>query len=149
LGVVRHITPRSVIIRTKNSYTVIVPNATIINETVHNWNYSRGFIAFDDIFITVPYSADPLFVKSIIEKVLDANTDLLKSPKPIIRLENFGENGYEFLLRGFLSSNKTLEIWDIASNVRLALVQALQKEGIYIALPTRLIINEQQRTIKE
>ncbi len=149
LGVVRHITPRSVIIRTKNSYTVIVPNATIINETVHNWNYSRGFIAFDDIFITVPYSADPLFVKSIIEKVLDANTDLLKSPKPIIRLENFGENGYEFLLRGFLSSNKTLEIWDIASNVRLALVQALQKESIYIALPTRLIINEQQRTIKE
>lgn len=149
LGVVRHITPRSVIIRTKNSYTVIVPNATVINETVLNWNYSRGFIAFDDIFITVPYSADPLFVKSLIEKVLDANPDLLKSPKPIIRLENFGDNGYEFLLRGFLSSNKTLEIWDIASNVRFALVQALQKEGINIAIPTRVIIQEQQRTIKE
>ncbi len=149
LGVVRHITPRSVIIRTKNSYTVIVPNATVINETVLNWNYSRGFIAFDDIFVTVPYTADPLQVKSIIEKVLDANPDLLKSPRPIIRLENFGENGYEFLLRGFVSSNKTLEIWDIASNVRFSLVQALQKEGINIAVPTRLLINAPARSIKE
>jgi len=149
LGIVRHITPRSVIIRTKNSYTVIVPNATIINETIFNWNYSRGFIAFDDILLTIPYTADPIVVKSIIEKVLDANPDLLKSPKPIIRLENFGDNGYEFLLRGFLSSNKTLEIWDVASTVRLTLVIALQKEGINIATPTRLIITGNGRSIKE
>lgn len=143
LGVVRHITPRSVIIRSKNSFTIIMPNTMVINQPVLNWNYSRGFIAFDDILFTVPYNVDPLFVKTIAAEVLDANTDILKSPRPIIRLENFGENGYEFLLRGFLSSNKTLDIWDIASNVRLALVQTLQKNGISLAVPTRLILSKE------
>jgi small-conductance mechanosensitive channel len=143
LGVVRHITPRSVIIRAKNSYTIIMPNTMIINQPVFNWNYSRGFIAFDDITFTVPYTADPLVVKTIIAQVLDANTDILKSPRPIIRLENFGDNGYEFMLRGFLSSNKTLDIWDIASNVRLSLVQALQKNGIFLAVPTRLVLTKE------
>ncbi len=148
LGFVRHITPRSVILRTKNSYTVIMPNAMIINQPVINWNYSRGFIAFDDISFTIPYSIDPLRVKQIIAEVLDANTDILKSPKPIIRLENFGENGYEFMLRGFLSSNKTLEIWDIASEIRFALVQALQKHNISIAVPTRVIFTKPHKALE-
>lgn len=149
LGVVRHLTPRSVIIRSKNSYTIIMPNTMVINQPVLNWNYSRGFIAFDDILFTVPYSVDPLFVKTIVAEVLDANTDILKSPRPIIRLENFGESGYEFLLRGFLSSNKTLEIWDIASNVRMALVQALQKNGISLAVPTRLVLTQELTKVSD
>lgn len=143
LGVVRHITPRSVIIRAKNSYTIIMPNTMVINQPVLNWNYSRGFIAFDDILFAVPYGVDPLIVKNIVAEVLESNTDILKSPRPIIRLDNFGENGYEFLLRGFLSSNKTLDIWDIASDVRLSLVQALQKHGISIAVPTRIVFTRQ------
>lgn len=148
LGFVRHITPRSVILRTKNSYTVIMPNAMIINQPVINWNYSRGFIAFDDILFTIPYTIDPLKVKQIIAEVLDANTDILKSPKPIIRLDNFGENGYEFMLRGFLSSNKTLDIWDIASEVRFALVEALQKNNIAIAVPMRIVFTKPHKTLE-
>lgn len=149
LGVVRHITPRSVIIRAKNSYTIVMPNTMVINQPVLNWNYSRGFIAFDDILFTVGYSVDPLKVKNIVAEVLDANTDILKSPRPIIRLENFSENGYEFLLRGFLSSNKTLEIWDVASDVRFALVQALQKHGITVAIPTRIIYTQPMNKITD
>lgn len=149
LGVVRHITPRSVIIRAKNSYTIVMPNTMVINQPVLNWNYSRGFIAFDDILFTVPYTTDPILVKNIAVDVLDANTDILKSPRPIIRLENFGENGYEFMLRGFLSSNKTLDIWDIASDVRFALVHALQKHGISVAVPTRIILTKQMNKISD
>jgi small-conductance mechanosensitive channel len=141
-GVVRHITPRSVIIREKNSYTIIMPNTMVINQPVYNWNYSRGFIAFDDIVFAVPYKVDPLQVKNIIVQVLDNNVDILKSPRPIIRLENFGENGYEFLVRGFLSSNKTLDIWDVASDVRYAMVKALLKEEISLAVPTRMVFTQ-------
>jgi len=140
-GVVRHITPRSVIIRTKNSYTVIVPNSSIINQAVHNWNYSRGFIAFDDIVFTIPYSTDPLKVRAIVTEVLDGNPDLLKTPRPILRLEDFSENGYQFLIRGFISSNRTLDMWDIASDIRFALVQAFRAHDIAIAVPTRILVS--------
>jgi small-conductance mechanosensitive channel len=139
-GVVRHITPRSVIIRTKNSYSIIVPNSSIINQPVHNWNYTRGFVAFDDITFTVPYSIDPLKVRAIVTEVLDSNPDLLKTPRPILRLEDFSENGYAFMIRGFISSNRTLDMWDIASDVRFALVQAFRAHDIAIAVPTRVLV---------
>jgi small-conductance mechanosensitive channel len=139
-GFVRHITPRSVILRAKNSYTLVIPNSTVIAQPLRNWNYMRGYVAFDDITVTIPYAIDPVKVKEIIADVLNSSHILLKIPAPIIRLENFGENGYEFLVRGFVSSDKTVEIWDIASDIRLQLVQALRKNNIVIAVPTRAVV---------
>ena len=65
-GVVRRITPRSVEIRRKNSTTVIIPNVQVTSRTVANWNHARGFIAFDDIMVTIPYKVDPEQVRELI-----------------------------------------------------------------------------------
>jgi small-conductance mechanosensitive channel len=140
VGVVRKITPRSVIIRRKNSNTVVVPNTQLLTKPVINWNYVQGFLAFDDIMLTVGYKEDPEKIKNILFQVLDKHAYILKSPKPIIRLENFTEAGFEFLVRGFLSSNYTLDQWDIASDVRIALVKELRKQGIEISVPMRIMI---------
>ena len=53
-GVVRRITPRSVELRRKNSTTVIIPNVMATTRSVANWNHARGFVAFDDILVTIP-----------------------------------------------------------------------------------------------
>ena len=45
MGVVRKITPRSVMLRRKNSTTIIVPNSHIVSKSIENWNYVRNFIA--------------------------------------------------------------------------------------------------------
>ncbi|MFC1843087.1 hypothetical protein ACFLYU_05520 [Candidatus Dependentiae bacterium] len=60
---------------------------------------------------------------------------MLKSPKPIVRLQNFGPNGYDFLIRGFLSSHYTLDMWDIESDIRLAPTKELREHNINIAIP--------------
>lgn len=138
-GVVRHITLRSVILRIKNSVTVFIPNSQIISKNVVNWNYSRTFFAFDDILLTVPYSSDPEHIKEIILKVLDNNTNILKNPSPIIQLRDFTDNGYQFLIRGFMSSDKVLEQADIASDVRIQLVKKLRSLGIEVGSPTRTV----------
>src|SRR6202012_3409216 len=126
VGVVRHITPRSIIIRQRNSVTVIIPNSRVVMQPVLNWSYSRSFLAFNDIFFTVPFSSDPHFVRQLMLQVLDSNKNLLKTPAPIVRLEDFNDNGYRFLVRGFLTSDKVLDQWDIASDVRLELVKQLR-----------------------
>jgi small-conductance mechanosensitive channel len=142
-GVVRKITPRSIIIRRKDSYTIIVPNYTILTQVINNWSYARNFIAFEDIHLTISYKADPLKVKNIIQKVLDESTDVLKSPKPIIRLHEFGEYGLVFLVRGFLSNINILRRWDIASDIRFEILAKLREEKIKVAVPTRLILQEE------
>lgn len=145
MGVVRKITPRSVVLRRKNSTMIIIPNSYVTNNPIVNWNYIRGFIAFNDITVVVSYKDDPIKAKEIFERVLDMSPYILKNPKPVIRLENFGVNGYEFIVRGYISSNYTLDQWNIASEVRLQIVKALQEHKMHPALPIRLMVNYQDR----
>lgn len=149
VGVVRNITPRSVVIRKKNSMTIVVPNTSVINKPISNWNYSRGFFAFDDILITVAYSADPHKTRSILLKVLEDNPYILKHPRPVVRLDSFGEYGFVFMVRGYLSSNYTLDMWDIASDVRLTIVSEFKKHGIEIALQTKILLDYAERIRKQ
>jgi small-conductance mechanosensitive channel len=143
-GVVRKITPRSIILRRRDSYTIIVPNSMILSRPINNWNYARNFVGFDDIDFTVPFDVDPTVVRSLIVRVLENNPDILKSPRPIIRLNDFGENGYTFKVRGFISDVNILRKWDIASDVRFGLTKIFKEHNIKIAVPTRVIINKQE-----
>lgn len=144
-GVVRKITARAVILRRKNSITLVVPNSIMISRTIVNWNYTRNFIAFDDIHVTVDYGEDPDRVRQILYSVVESYPNILKNPKPWVRLDHFGEFGYEFMVRGFISSVYTLEKWEIASNIRINIVKKFDEENIKIALPTRLLLTRMNR----
>ena len=135
LGVVKKIGPRAVILRRKNSVTIVVPNSQILKTAIYNWNYTRGYLAFDDIIFSVPFDCDPMQVKKILYQVLSASPDVLKVPEPLIRLDDFSDKGYTFMVRGYISSSNTLVQWTIASDVRLAIVVALKEHGIEVAQP--------------
>jgi len=143
-GVVRKITARSVILRRKNSTTYVVPNSQMIKKVIVNWNYRPGFVAFDDVIVSIPYNEDPAAVREILLKVCDDNPYILKNPKPIVRLDDFGSSGYEFIVRGYVSSNYTLDIWNIAASLRIEIVHVLRKHGIELAVPIRKIVNGPQ-----
>lgn len=138
-GIVRHVTLRSVVLRRKNSVTVIIPNSHVMSKPVVNWSYSRTFFAFDDILLTVPYNTDPIHVRGLILKVLHSNINILKNPAPIVWLNEFTENGFQFLVRCFLSPDKVLDQWEIASDIRLEIVKLLKSENIEVASPTRIL----------
>jgi small-conductance mechanosensitive channel len=143
MGVVRHITARNVILRRLNSTTIIVPNAYVISRSIINWNYTRNFIAFDDIVLRIDFRENPSFVKELLLQAVEMHPNVLKNPRPVIRLEDFAENGYLFIVRGYLSSVYTLEQWDIASDVRLNIVKKLRENKIKIAVPVRIRLEEQ------
>ncbi len=143
IGVVRKITPKSVIVVRKNSTPIIVPNSYVLGRPIYNWNYARDFTAFDDITISISYDeTDPAKVKKIMEGVVAAHPLVLKSPKPMVRLDGFGDYGYQFVLRGYVSSVNTLALLEIASDVRIALVKTLQQEGIKLASVVVSIVDQ-------
>jgi small-conductance mechanosensitive channel len=135
MGVVRKITPRSVVLRRKNSTTVIVPNSYVVSKSIENWNYVRNFIALHDIKLFVYYKEDPATVKAILHAAIEAHPNILKNPRTIVRLMNFSEYGYEFMVRCFVSSAYTLEMWDLASEIRLLISKAFKEQGIEFAVP--------------
>lgn len=137
MGVVRKITPRSVIMRIRNSVTVLVPNSKIINGQITNWSYARNFTATPDLRLSVGYDVDPTEVRTIISRVIDAHMHALKNPRPVIRLEDFGEHGFIFLVRVYLSIDSVSHIMDIASDLRLNIAKALKERGIPISAPAQ------------
>ena len=139
MGVVRRITPRSVVLRRQNSYSIIVPNSRIIRDVVNNWDYSRSYIAFPDIVVSVRYFEDPAKVKELLLQAIQSTNNILNTPAPVIRLEEFTVNGFTFLVRAFISSEKTLEQWEIASNVRFAIVKTLRSHGIDLSFPVQIM----------
>ncbi len=141
-GVVRKITARAVILRRKNSTTLVVPNAFLLNKTIINWNYSRGFIAFDDIIVRVDYHEDPEKIRELLYTIVESYPNILKNPKPWIRLDDFDEFGFQFMVRGFISSVYTLEKWEIASSIRINIAKVFKEKGIRFAVPARLLLTK-------
>ncbi|MDR3646263.1 MAG: mechanosensitive ion channel [Candidatus Babeliales bacterium] len=139
-GIVRSISARSIVIRRNNSVSIIVPNSKIISASFYNWNYVRGFVAFEDIVLTIPFNVDPEKVSKLLFQVLDENPNILKSPAPVVRLDDFSENGYVFMVRGFLSSQNVTNMWNIASGVRLGIVKKLRENNIEISEAIRKVI---------
>jgi len=111
----------------------------VVGAPITNWNYSRSFIGFPDMYLSVPYLVDPNEVKTLITRVLDGNTNVLKNPRPVIRLEEFGEHGYIFLIRGFLSPDNAANQHDIASDVRFSLIKALKDRNIEVVAPAHIL----------
>lgn len=145
-GVVRKITPRSVIIRQKNSTTIVVPNAQVLSQAIFNWNYVSGFIAIDDILVNISYKEDPDRVLKIIRSAVELHSNILKSPQATVRLNQFGEYSFIFLIRAYVSSHYTLDKWDIASALRLLIVRELRSNGIDITVPARIMISSNSKT---
>ncbi len=137
-GVVRSITPRAVILRRKTGFCLIIPNSRIIRDTIINWDYNLSFISCPDIIVHIAYKNNPEKVKEVLFQAVDATSSVLKSPAPIIRLDEFGEYGFTFMVRPFVSSEKTLLQWQIASDVRLSIIRLLRENGMEIAIPVRI-----------
>jgi len=135
MGVVRKITPRSVILRRKNSTTIVVPNSYVVSKSIENWNYVRNFIAVNDILLFVYFKEDPTYVKEILHQAVEEHPKVLKNPRSIVRLNNFTDYGYEFMVRAFISSAYTLEMWDIGSDIRLLIAKTFKDNDIEFAIP--------------
>ena len=86
------------------------------------------------------YNEDPQEVRKILYEVVEEHPNILKNPKPWVRLDAFTELGYEFMVRGFISSVYTLEKWEIASNIRIAIVKRFEERGIRFAIPSRVVL---------
>lgn len=139
IGIVRHITPRSIILRNRNSVTLIIPNSMLITRMVRNWSYVRTFSAVNDIEITLPFNIDIDKAKQIMLDVVENHPAILKNPTPIVWLTEFAEHGYKFIIRGFISADKVTERFEIESQIRFELVRRLRQEGIHIAVPIRFV----------
>lgn len=132
VGRVVRISSYATVIRTLDNLTVIVPNAEIINTHVVNWNIDTPHVRLH-LAVGVAYGSDTKLVQKLLHQAAEEHPQVLRSPGPIVRFDDFGDSALLFTLLPWT--------WDldgrfvIASDLRLRIDELFTEHGVEIPFP--------------
>ncbi len=93
-GTVVHVRILSTVINTLTNETIIVPNAHLVSEPVHNYSYSDRSIVIRNN-IGVAYDTDLDFVVKILEDISSRNPFIDSSKENTVRVKEFGSSSID------------------------------------------------------
>jgi small-conductance mechanosensitive channel len=125
---------RATRIVTRDEVTIIVPNSQLITEQVVNHSSPSDKVQIE-IKVGVAYGTDPERVREVLMGVAEAVPEILGTPVPEVRLDNFGDSSLDFSLHLWVADPRHDE--RVGSNVRFAIAAAFAKAKIEIPFPQR------------
>ncbi|RKY93401.1 MAG: hypothetical protein DRQ13_09505, partial [Ignavibacteriae bacterium] len=133
-GRVKSIGIRSSIIRNWSGADIIVPNGHLISNQLTNWTMTDQLRRIE-IKVGVMYGSDVNNVMELLLNCAKENQKILARPAAYVLFQDFGESYLEFELRCWTSDYTD---WiDIRSELRVAINNSFEKEGIVIPFPQR------------
>ncbi|WP_170984610.1 mechanosensitive ion channel domain-containing protein [Rhodoligotrophos defluvii] len=126
-GIVKRINVRSTEIETVDKASVIVPNSSLISETVQNWTHTdtvgRALVA-----VRADADADPEKVLQLMTDCAKRHQQVLAFPAPLALFTNFGAAANEFELYAYVADVTTTGL--VASDLRVAIRKAFEENNI-------------------
>jgi MscS family membrane protein len=116
---------------------IVVPNNDMVNKKVVNYSRPDKHRAMS-CEIGVAYGTDLNKVKEVLLDVAMTHPDVIKQEgqMPYVRLAKFGDSSVDFKLWYWVDIKK---MWRVASEVRQAVYERFDKEGIEIPFPQSVI----------
>ena len=136
VGTVKRIGPRSSIVESRDSTTLVVPNSQLVNNTVVNWSHYYRMARFN-VELGVQYGVDTRLVKELLLQSVIENDHVLDYPSPFVRFEKFGDSALIFKLYFFSRELQIIE--DVKSEIRLSIDDLFRQNDIKIPFPQREI----------
>ena len=137
-GKIKQINIRSTEIETFSRASVIIPNATLLSNSVTNMTHGNNWTRFN-VSVGVAYGSDVEKVKQILLECAAANRKVLRKPEPYVLFQDFGASSLNFDLRGY--SSNIWEGWIIPSELRFEINRRFNEEGIEIPF-NQLVVHQ-------
>ncbi len=134
LGVVTDIGLRATQIVTRDEVTIVVPNSTLITESVINHSRPTPNLRVR-VEVGVAYGSDTERVQATLLAVAAAEPRVLAAPPPEVRFDSFGESSLDFSLLVWVADPR--EDLRISSALRFSIDRAFRAAGIHIPFPQR------------
>jgi small-conductance mechanosensitive channel len=134
LGTVDDIGLRATHIVTRDQVTIIVPNSALISAEVVNHSRPTTNLRVR-IAVPVAYGADTAKATEVLLRVADDNEQVMKTPPPEVRFEDFADSSLAFALYVWIESAK--EDLRVGSQLRFAIDAAFRAAGLEIPAPQR------------
>ncbi|MEM8842824.1 MAG: DUF3772 domain-containing protein, partial [Pseudomonadota bacterium] len=127
MGYVKKVNVRSTEVETFDRASLFVPNSELIANSVINWTYSNmhGRLI---VKVGVSYDSDPRHVERVLLEIAEAHPMLLKRPAPYVLFRSFGENWFDFEVRGVLRDVNL--ILNVQSDINFEIARRFALEGI-------------------
>ena len=97
LGVVEEVRTRSIVLKTLDRISIIVPNSRLLSEEVINWNHRRSVTRLH-LPIGVAYGSDVKKVKAALLQAAEEHLEVLRNPSPQVFFTEFGDSSLNFEL---------------------------------------------------
>jgi potassium-dependent mechanosensitive channel len=128
LGIIKEIGIRSSKLETFEGSDVIIPNGDLISKHVINWTRNNTQRRVE-ILLGVKYGSDLKKCKDIIEKIINENEFIDKTPTSLVLFNQFKSSSIDFRILFWASLFKWMEL---KSDIIFIIQQEFKKEGIEI-----------------
>lgn len=135
-GIVKSINMRSTELETWNKSNVIVPNASILANSLINKTYSDQ-MGRVEIKVGVDYNSDINKVKAILLEIAGEDPEVLSSPPPSLQFTDLGDNSLNFQLNCYTAN--VYSGTGISFRIREKIVERFRENNINIPYPQRVI----------
>jgi small-conductance mechanosensitive channel len=135
-GVVEMIGNRSTRIRRVDGVHLLVPNSSLLEQTVVNWTLVDNKVR-SSVRVGVAYGSDVKLVAALIEKAADEHPDILQDPEPVVVFEDFGDSALVFDVLFWSDAGGERGLRRIRSDLRFTLNTVFAEHDIAIPFPQR------------
>ncbi len=135
-GKIKQINIRATEVETFNRASVIVPNATLLSNSLTNLTHGNNWVRYA-VKVGVAYGSDVDKVREILLECATAHKKILKKPEPYVLFQDFGSSSLDFELRFYVSD--IWNGWSTPSDVRYEINRRFKEEGIEIPFPQMVV----------
>ena len=137
-GTVQEIQIFHTIHRMVDNRIIYVPNGSLSSNAITNYNKQETRRA--EWVFGVEYGEDYEKVKSVLERLIEADPRILKDPAPFIGLSSLSASSVDIKVRAWA---KTSDYWDVVFDFNKTVYATFNKEGIGFPFP-QLTVHQAQ-----
>ena len=129
-GVIKEIQIFNTIMKTGDNKTIIIPNSPLSSGPMVN--YSTEPQRRVDMTFGIGYGDDIDKAKSVIQRLIDADSRILKDPASMIAVSELADSSVNFVVRAWV---KAADYWGVFFDMQERVKKEFDKENISIPFP--------------
>ncbi|MEO1044410.1 MAG: mechanosensitive ion channel domain-containing protein [Pseudomonadota bacterium] len=134
-GWVNKIGVRAVSVLTRDGKEHLIPNENLMTTEVENWSYSDPNVRMK-IPVGVSYDSDMKLVQKLLLKAVNESPRVLKNPKPVAWLLEFGDNSVNFEIRAWINDPHK-GVGNVRGDIMMRVWDLLKENEVEIPFPQR------------
>ncbi len=129
-GVVESISVFSVLVKTGDNKTIIVPNSKVVGDNITN--YSTKPTRRVDLVFGIGYDDDLKLAKQTLEQIASEDERVLKDPAPFVAVSELADSSVNFTMRLWV---KSADYWGVHFDTIEKVKLTFDEKGISIPYP--------------